>query len=220
MTHSARHLTPIEADGPSMIDIIAALKADAAAQENMVTIVGRVLDTTVQLNDAKGAGNTTYGCPHLVFHSSHKCPLKPSAYVQRLLQYSAASPCNLVIATVYLQRLKTLVGNGAADTKLRLTSYNIQRLLLTATLLANKMYDEPFDSNKQWATIGDLSNQEMNALELEMLFALKFSLVISREEYDQCHEALLQIDQAYHRVARCTRDPSTPSLRRHEMGVA
>ena len=101
------------------------------------------------------------------------------------------------------------------------------------------MYDEPFDSNKQWAAIGELSNQEMNALELELLFAVKFSLVISREEYDQCHEALLQIDQAYHprirqcktpisvsppvmvpRVARCTSNPSTPSLRRHEMGVA
>jgi hypothetical protein len=232
-------LVPMEADGPSMTDIISAFKSDAEAQQHLVRLVGRVLDKTVQLNDAKGAGNTRYGCPHPVFHSSHKCPLKPSAYVQRLLQYSAASPCNLVIATVYLQRLKTLGGNGAADTKLRLTSYNIQRLLLTATLLANKMYDEPFDSNKQWAAIGDLTNQEMNALELEMLFALKFSLVVSREEYDQCHEALLLIDQAYHprirqcrtpisaslsvvvpRVARCPCDPSNPLLRRHEMGVA
>ena len=212
-------LAPMEADGPSMTDIISEFKSDAEAQEHLVRLVGRVLDKTVQLNDAKGAGNKKYGCPHPLFHSSHKCPLKPSAYVQRLLHYSAASPCILVIATLYLQRLKNLC-NGAADTKLRLTSYNIQRLLLTATLLANKMYDEPFDSNKQWATIGDLSNQEMNALELELLFALKFSLVISREEYDQCHEALLQIDQAYHRVARGARDPSTPSLRRHEMGVA
>ena len=135
-------LVPMEANGPSMMDIKSAFKSDAEAQEHLVLLVGRVLDKTVQLNDAKGAGNTTYGCAHPVFHSSHKCPLKPSAYVQRLLQYSAASPCNLVIATVYLQRLKTLVGNGAADTKLRLTSYNIQRLLLTATLLANKMYDE------------------------------------------------------------------------------
>ncbi len=95
--------------------------------------------------------------------------------------------------TCKLQRLKTLDGNGAADTKLWLTSYNIQRLLLTATLLENKMYDEPFDSYKQWAAIGDLTNQEMNALELEILFALKFSLVVSREEYDQCHEVLLLI---------------------------
>ena len=232
-------LEPMEADGPSMTDIISAFKSDAAAQEHLVRLVGRVLDKTVQLNDAKSAGNTTYGCPHPLFHSSHKCPLKPSAYVQRLLHYSAASPSNLVIATVYLQRLKNLGGNGAADTKLRLTSFNIQRLLLTATLLASKMYDEPHGSNKQWAAIGELSNQEMNALELELLFALKFSLVISREEYDQCHEALLQIDQAYHprirqcktpisvsppvmvpRVARCTSNPSTPSLRRHEMGVA
>jgi hypothetical protein len=63
---------PIEADGPSMIEIIAALKADASAQENMSTIVGRVLDKTVQLNDAKGAGNTAYGCSLPLFHSTYK----------------------------------------------------------------------------------------------------------------------------------------------------
>ena len=213
-------LRPIEANASSMMDIISSFKSDAAAQKDMVNVVGRVLDRTLQLNDAKGAGDTAYGCAHPLFHSTRTCPLQPSAYVQRILQYSAASPCNFVIATVFLQRVKDMSVNGANDTVLRLTSYNIQRLLLTATLLANKMYDEPFDSNKQWAAIGELSNQEMNALELELLFALKFSLVISREEYDQCHEVLLQIDQAYHRVARCTRDPSTPSLRRHEMGVA
>jgi hypothetical protein len=82
---------PIEADGPSMIEIIAALKADASAQENMSTIVGRVFDKTVQLNDAKGAGNTAYGCSLPLFHSTYKCPLKPSVYVQRILEYSEAS---------------------------------------------------------------------------------------------------------------------------------
>ena len=200
-------LMPIDADGPSMIDIIAALKADAAAQENMVTIVGRVLDKTVQLNDAKGAGNTAYGCSLPLFHSTHKCPLKPSAYVQRILEYSGASPCTFVLATVFLQRLKSLGGNGATDTKLRLTSYNIQRLLLTATALACKMYDEPYASNKQWAAIGDLTMQEMNALELELLFAIKFSLVVSREEYDKRHAVLLEIDQAYYPSLRFCKSP-------------
>jgi len=200
-------LMPIEADGPSMIQIIAALKADAAAQENMVTIVGRVLDKTVQLNDAKGAGNTAYGCSLPLFHSTYKCPLKPSAYVQRIVEYSEASPCTFVLATVFLQRLKSLGGNGATDTKLRLTSYNIQRLLLTATALACKMYDEPYASNKQWAAIGDLTIQEMNALELELLFAIKFSLVVSREEYDKRHAVLLEIDQAYYPSLRFCKSP-------------
>jgi len=200
-------LMPIEADGPSMVDIIAALKADAAAQENTVALVGRVLDKTVQLNDAKGAGNTTYGCSLPLFHSTHKCPLKPSAYVQRILEYSEASPCTFVLATVFLQRLKSLGGNGATDTTLRLTSYNIQRLLLTATVLACKMYDEPCASNKQWAAIGDITMQEMNALELELLFAIEFSLVVSREEYDKCHAVLLEIDQALNPSLRFCKSP-------------
>ena len=196
-------LRPIEANESSMMDITASFKSDAAAQQDMVNVVGRVLDMTVQLNDAKGAGDTTYGCAHPLFHSTRTCPLQPSAYVQRILQYSATSPCNFVIATVFLQRLKELSGNGDNDTVLRLTSYNIQRLLLTAVMLACKMYDEPFVNNKQWAAIGDVSVQEMNALELELLFHLKFSLVISREEYDQCQVALLEIEQAYYPCIPC-----------------
>jgi hypothetical protein len=191
-------LRPIEANASSMMDIISSFKSDAAAQKDMVNVVGRVLDRTVQLNDAKGAGDTAYGCAHPLFHSTRTCPLQPSAYVQRILQYSAASPCNFVIATVFLQRVKQMRRKGANDTVLRLTSYNIQRLLLTAVMLACKMYDEPFVNNKQWAAIGDVSVQEMNALELELLFHLKFSLVISREEYDKCQVALFEIEQAYY----------------------
>ena len=48
----------------------------------------------------------------------------------------------------------------------------------------------------QWALVGDLSIQEMNALEMEMLWKLKFSLYISREEYDDCLDALKSVDHA------------------------
>jgi hypothetical protein len=39
---------------------------------------------------------------------------------------------------VYLQKLKNMGGNGAADTKLRLTSFNIQRLLAAHRNVAGK----------------------------------------------------------------------------------
>ena len=38
----------------------------------------------------------------------------------------------------------------------------------------------------QWALTGDLPTAEMNALELEMLWVLKFTLSVSREDYDEC----------------------------------
>ena len=46
----------------------------------------------------------------------------------------------------------------------------------------------------QWALVGEITIQEMNALEMEMLWVLKFSLSISREEYDECLVALTLVD--------------------------
>ena len=52
---------------------------------------------------------------------------------------------------------------------LRLTSFNIQRMFLTAMMIAHKFLDEPVCSNKQWSLVGDLTVKEMNSLELHML---------------------------------------------------
>jgi len=145
-----------------------------------------------------------------LFEDADTCPLCPSEYKQRMMKYTACSPCNLVVALVYLQRLKDSDTNQAFAQELRLTSHNLQRLLLTALLLASKFLDEPYVSNKQWALVGDLSTKEMNALELEMLWCLKISLSMSREEYDTCHLAIIELDTTTH----ITSTPSTVSQRR------
>jgi len=48
----------------------------------------------------------------------------------------------------------------------------------------------------QWALVGDLTVKEMNVLELEMLWLLKFSLTVLREEYDECVGVLKSIDDS------------------------
>ena len=179
------------------MDITMCLTLDAEAQEQLPDVLGRVIERTLQLNDMKVHDSPGYGCAYPLFHSKSKCPLSPSAYVLRILKFSAASPCNLVVALIFMQRLQDLEVNDATDKKLLLTSYNIQRLLLTATLLACKLYDDCYASNKQFAAIGDITTSEMNVLELEMLFALNFSLAVSREEYDHFRNAILDADQDY-----------------------
>ena len=64
--------------------------------------------------------------------------------MQRILKHTQCSPCNLVVAIIYLRRYA-----NAAGTPLRLTSHNIQRLLLTAAMLASKFLDEPHCTNRQ-----------------------------------------------------------------------
>ena len=75
-----------------------------------------------------------------------------------------------------------------------LTKFNYQRLVLTAVMIASKMFDDESVANRQWALAGDLSVTKLNRLELDLLFALQFECNITREEYELSRR-LLQ-DQA------------------------
>ena len=110
------------------------------------------------------------------FECHSPCPLLPSRYVERIMKYTQCSPCTLVVAIVYLQRLKDREASGpsaagAGCQPLRLTSFNIQRMFLTAMMIAHKFLDEPVCSNKQWSLVGDLTVKDMNNLELHMLWS-------------------------------------------------
>ena len=54
--------------------------------------------------------------------------------------------CSLIVGLFYLQRLKDFDPDGKPERN-RLTSYNIQRLLFTALMLASTFLDEPHASN-------------------------------------------------------------------------
>ena len=181
---------------PTFAESVEMLRADADAQEPVIGLYCRVLQSTVAENDKRIEHQTAHDGSqrppaHPLFEGAHPCPLSASEYVKRILKYTRCSPCNLVVGLIYLQRLRD---SDREDKKTVLSSYNIQRLLLTALMLASKFLDEPHASNKQWALVGDLSVKEMNNLEMEMLWLLKFSLNVSREEYDECFQALEALD--------------------------
>jgi hypothetical protein len=169
-----------------MTELQAALKADAGAQEHLVAVLGELLDAAVAA-DSDGLAVSCTALPR--FESPKRCPLIPSAYLARMMRYTAISPCNLLVGVIYLQRLRDKTRGGGA---IRLTYYNCQRLLLCANMIASKCFDDYFMSNQQWARVGDLTTKDMNALELDMLFALDFDLFISRETYEEWY---LQVGQ-------------------------
>ena len=172
-----------------MLELSAVIKNDAAQQLSIVKIVGCVLDMCILLKPASKLPDDQ--SPMTQFDGRKPCPLKPSAYLHRMLQYTNASPCTFLIAVVYLQRLKDQTGT------LRLTAYNYQRFLLTAVMVASKTYDDFYASNKQWALVGDLEVKEINALELDLLFSLKFHCTVTREEYDESRTAIEDLFTVY-----------------------
>lgn len=157
-----------------MTELTQAMKDDAAAQDYVVEILGTILDKTIQCNDQQGRNSGL-----VVFDGDIACPVSPSAYLKRIIKYGQCSPCCLVIGIIYLQRLKRRTPS------LCLTSYNIQRLLVTSMMVASKFFDDFYQSNEHWAQIGNLGLKELNKLELTLLFEIKFDLSVSREDYQQ-----------------------------------
>ena len=168
------------AGGPCMSEFAQAMKTDAAAQEHIIELLGTLLDKTVQRNDGLGRKSDL---PE--FEAGKACPLTASAYLKRIMKYGCCSPCCVVVGLMYLQRLKQ------RNPTVCLTSGNMQRLLLTSVMVAAKFLDDLYYSNKHWARIGGLNLQEVNTLELKLLFQLSFSLCINREEYQEYLQGLI-----------------------------
>ena len=174
------HTFPQEAGGPPLLDFTQTMKDDAAAQEHVVELLGMLLDKTIQRNDMLGRKSEMSE-----FEAGKACPLTASAYLKRIMKYGGCSPCCVVVGLMYLQRLKQRMPTVC------LTSGNMQRLLLTSVMVAAKFLDDLYYSNKHWARIGGLNLQDVNALELKLLFQLSFAMGVTREEYQEYLQGLV-----------------------------
>ena len=175
------HSFPQEAGGPPMLEFTQMMKDDAAAQERVVERIGMLLDKTIYRNDLRGQKSEL---PE--FESDTAFPVTASAYLNRILKYGGCSHCCAVVGLMYLQRLKQRMPTVC------LTSGNIQRLLLTSVLVAAKYLEDSHYPHTHWARIGNLKVQELNALEIELLFNLNFDVGVTREEYEEYVNALQQ----------------------------
>ena len=162
----------VECGGLNMAELKEAMVKESAAQEPLVSIIGILLDKTVARNDDRKRASNLRD-----FESHLKCSLTASAYLSRMIRYGACSPSCAVIGLMYLQRLKTKEPTACV------TSYNLQRLVLVAIMLANKYLDDLYYSNKHWAKIGGITVQELNHLEATALHLLDWKMHVTREEY-------------------------------------
>lgn len=128
---------------------------------------------------------------YMYFYSTTIPSLKPTAFVYRLLKHVKSSDAVLIYALILLQRL------AIYDEFLEINPYNVHRLLITAIVIAAKLLDHRYFSNKYYAQVAGISSlREMNNLEVQMLKALEYRIHVTREElfdfyYDQTRSSLL-----------------------------
>lgn len=133
------------------------------------------------------------------FFSSELPEVNFDHFLDRVHKYSRCSNSVLVWALLLLRRLER------TDHRLRVSPYNVHRLLITAIMIAAKYVDNAWYSNSYYARVGGVATvAEMNRLELEMLKLLNFNVHVSVAEllrfcYDQIQ---LSCPAAQTRLAR------------------
>ena len=61
---------------------------------------------------------------------------------------------------------------------------NENRTLMSCIFVEEKFWNDSYLANKDCASVGGISNEEMNSLEHEVLHLLGFNLYIDQETYD------------------------------------
>jgi Cyclin len=98
--------------------------------------------------------------------------------LERLNKYASCSPECFVLALVYIDRL-------IQKNTLLLTSLNVHRIIITSLMLAAKFFDDAYFNNAYYAKVGGVPTVEINALELEFLFSINFSLHVSTDVFER-----------------------------------
>ena len=57
-------------------------------------------------------------------------------------------------------------------------------------VIAAKFFDDRFFVNSYYAKVGGLSTEELNTLEIEFLYAINFTLLVTAEDYQNYHNEL------------------------------
>lgn len=121
--------------------------------------------------------------PDLTAFDSAKVPkISIEDYAVRLISWLKFSPECFTMASVYIDRLI------AAKTVHTVSFKNVHRLLLCSVLVAAKMQDDAYYSNKEFAKIGGIGCAELNALEVLLLTGLRWKVHISIAEFNEAVE--------------------------------
>jgi hypothetical protein len=125
-------------------------------------------------------------CEFSRFHAPRVPSISIRQYVERIVSYAPCTVECFVVALIYLDRLIQNQG------PLFVNSRTIHRLFITSVLLSAKYIDDIYFNNKYYARVGGISGAEMNALELEFLFRIKFDCNTSSEEFNKFSHILYE----------------------------
>jgi hypothetical protein len=136
-------------------------------------------------------------------------PLAPTAvacpnfkkWVSGVLSTTQVTQNVVILALLYIYRLKranpTVKGRPGSE----------YRLLTVALMLGNKFLDDNTYTNKTWADVSGISVNEIHVMEVEFLSNMRYSLLVSSDEWEQWLDKLT----AFWSYLELAQRPASPS---------
>lgn len=117
------------------------------------------------------------------FYHEHIPKISIFDYLLRIQKYSEIENSTLIIALIYLDRI-------LIKKEIKLSKYNIHRLLFTSILISIKYNHDCINKIIYYSKIGGVQIKELIILEKEFLKIIDFELFVSDEMYKKYYESL------------------------------
>jgi len=157
------------------------MKINMERRMKLVSVLSNVLGRLCERNDRfiiKHSAVTR-------FHALRAPQITVRTYLNRIAKYSNCSEECFVLALIYIDRLIKHNGNFL------LNSHNVHRLLITSVMLAAKFFDDQYFNNAYFGEVGGVSCKEINLLEIDFLFMIKFNFHVEAEIYETYNKRLM-----------------------------
>ena len=119
------------------------------------------------------------------FIDKHVAKISLFDYLFRIQKYSEVENSTIIISLIYLDRICSRKG-------IKLTKYNIHRLLFTSILVAIKYNEDIIYGNKFYSKIAGVAVDELKILEISFLKIIDFQIFVSDELYQKYYTYLFQ----------------------------
>ncbi|XP_073023200.1 cyclin-U2-1 [Primulina eburnea] len=139
----------------------------------VVSVLASLIERTMARNERIAKNRTWTLSKTRVFDCGEVPDMSIQAYLERIYRYTRAGSSVYVVAYIYIDRLCQLYP------EFRIGSRNVHRLLVTTIMVASKYVEDMNYRNSYFARVGGLSTEEMNTLEFEFLFLMKFKLHVN-----------------------------------------
>ncbi|GAB2232294.1 hypothetical protein Droror1_Dr00011326 [Drosera rotundifolia] len=149
--------------------------------DSSMPLVISILASLIERNMARNAGiakrckwaSSSKDARIRAFDGMEAPDMTIQSFLERIFRYTRVGSPVYVVAYVYIDRLSQNYPG------FRISPCNVHRLLITTIMVASKYVEDRNYRNSYFARVGGLTTNEMNRLELDLLFLMGFRLHVN-----------------------------------------